>query len=152
MKKFELGNIYSIQTNKGLGLFQLVNIPEDKRNEVEMIRVSYNLYSKIPQDLENIFVSDFFYICFPVNAALKKNLIDLVGHIDLGENYKIPRYYRTVHYLKRDEWIIIDKENDTITPVKTLTDEQLKLSGNSVWNDTYLKERLEEGWRLENWK
>ncbi len=89
---------------------------------------------------------------FPVNVALKKGLIDFVKNIDLPDDFAAPRYFRTEHYLHPSEWLIIDKKTNEIKHLKTLTDEQLKLSPNSVLNDTYLKERLEEGWKLENWK
>ncbi|RKT01778.1 hypothetical protein [Chryseobacterium defluvii] len=152
MKSFELGNLYTIDTNKGLGLFQLVNIPEDKKNEVEMIRVSYHLFPDIPKDIDEVFSDDFFYVCFPVKAALRKKVINLVGHQDLPENFSIPRFYRIEHYFNKGEWIIVDNKSENIEQVKSLSDDQLKLSPDGVWTDLYLKDRLEEGWRLENWK
>ncbi|RKT01779.1 hypothetical protein [Chryseobacterium defluvii] len=152
MKNFELGSVYAIDTVKGIGIFQLVNIPEDKRHGVEMIRVSYDLYTEVPKSFQPVFDQDFFYIRFPVKAALKRKMINYIGHSDLIPGFKIPRYYRTPHYFNRDEWIIFDSETNQIEQVKTLTVEQLKLSTDSVWNIAFLKERLEEGWRLENWK
>ena len=151
LKRFEIGNIYSIETRKGLGLFQLVNIPEDKRMDVEMIRVSYHLYAQIPEDLEGIFVKDFFYVRFPVKAALRRKLIDLAGYVDLEKEFAIPDFFREVDFFNTDHWIISNIKDNTFKQVETLTPEELLYSPEGVWNDTYLKERLEEGWRLEKW-
>ncbi|MBW3523079.1 hypothetical protein [Chryseobacterium sp. NKUCC03_KSP] len=152
MKKVELGDIYSISTKKGLGFLQLVKLPENERNDVELVKVSYDLYLKVLDNIEQVFRKDFFYVQFPVKAALKKGLIDFVKNSNLPNDFVIPRYYRTEHYLNPTEWLIIDKKTNEVKHFRSLTDEQLKLSPNSVWNDTYLKERLEEGWKLENWK
>jgi hypothetical protein len=35
---------------------------------------------------------------------------------------------------------------------KVLDEKDLKLSPHGIWNDTLIIERLEENWRLENWK
>ncbi|MNL32243.1 hypothetical protein D3C87_1540820 [compost metagenome] len=60
IKKIQIGNIYQFDTDNGLALFQLVNIPVDTRNDVEMIKVSYRLYDKISQLTEEIFENGFF--------------------------------------------------------------------------------------------
>ncbi|MEA1851099.1 MULTISPECIES: hypothetical protein [unclassified Chryseobacterium] len=152
MKKVQLGDIYSISTKKGLGFLQFVKSPENDKSDVELVKVSYDLHTKIPDNIERFFLEDFFYVQFPVKAALKKGIIDFVKNIDLPRDFVTPRYFRTEHYLHRAEWLIIDKKTNEVEHLKSLTEEQLKFSPNSVWNDTYLKERLEEGWKLENWK
>lgn len=152
MKKIQLGDIYSILTNKGHGFLQLVKLPDNERNDIELVRVSYDLRTKIPDDIERIFLKDFFYIQFPVKEALKKGLIEFIKYTNLSNEFTVPRYFRTEHYLNPAEWLIIDKKANEVKHFKSLTEDQLKLSPNSVWNDTYLKERLEEGWKLENWK
>lgn len=64
IKKIQIGNIYQLDTDNCLALFQLVNIPVDTRNDVEMIKVSYRLYDKIPQLTEEIFENSFFLLGF----------------------------------------------------------------------------------------
>lgn len=152
MKKVQIGNIYQIDTNKGLALFQLVNIPVDTRNDVEMIKVSYILFDKVPQLTEDIFKEGYFFVRFPVKAALRRKIIHLVGFLSLPERFELPRKERTAHYFKEGYWIISNREDDKFIEVMNLNDQQILLSPSGVWNDTYLKERLEEGWRLENWK
>lgn len=152
MKKIQLGNIYSIETEKGMGLFQLVNLPEDKRNDVEMIKVSYTLYPDLSPLTDSIFKDGYFFVRFPVKAALRRKLIDVVGLVALPIDFEIPEQERTEHYFEEGSWIVSNKKEGTFIQVKELTEEQLKLSPSGVWTDVYLKERLEEGWRLENWK
>lgn len=152
MKKIQLGNIYQIHTSKGLGLFQLVNLPKDSRNDVEMIKVAYSLYDTIPHKMDRIFDEGFFFVRFPVKAALRRKIIDLVGFWELYEDFELPKQERTEHYFKEGYWIVSTIEDDKFIEVEKLNDQQKLLSPSGVWNDTYLKERLEEGWRLENWE
>ncbi len=152
MKKVQLGNVYSLTTDKGVALFQLVNLPEDKRNDVEMIKVSYTLFDKLPPLSNAIFEDGFFYIRFPAKTALRRKIINLIGYISLPDCFEIPLYERAGHYFKKNYWIISNRKDNSFIEVKDLDEEHVKLSPSGVWNDTYLKERLEEGWRLENWK
>lgn len=152
MKKIELGNVYKLNTSKGAALLQLINLPEDKRNDVEMIKVSYNLFDSITEISDAIFDNGYFFIKFPVKAALRKKIIELVGFINLPDDFQAPYRFRTPHYFKNNHWIISNNIDDSFIEVEQLSNEQMLLSPDSTWNDTYLKERLEEGWRLENWK
>ena len=72
MSKIKLGDIYMLDTKKGVALFQLVNLPDDKTNDVEMIKVSYELFEVIPFIDDEIFSKGSFFVKFPVKAALKK--------------------------------------------------------------------------------
>lgn len=151
MKKIQLGNIYQMDTDKGLILFQLVDIPIDTRNDVETTKVSYTLYNTIPEKIDDIFNEGFFFVRFPVKAALRRKIINVVGFFSLGDNFELPKQERTEHFFKDGFWIISNREDGKFIEVEHLDDHQKLLSPSAVWNDTYLKERLEEGWRLENW-
>lgn len=152
IKKIQIGNIYQMDTDKGIALFQLVNIPVDTRSDVEMIKVSYRLYEEVPQLTEEIFKNGYFFVRFPLKAALRRKIIDIVGFLSLPAGFELPKQERTNHYFKEGYWIISNIEDHKFIEVKTLNDEQKLLSPSAVWNDGYLKDRLEEGWRLENWK
>jgi hypothetical protein len=43
--KIELGDIFTLQTKSGIACLQCVEIPFDVKNEVELIRVFYELFS-----------------------------------------------------------------------------------------------------------
>ncbi len=116
-----------------------------------MIKVSYALFDFTPEITAAIFDKGFFFVKFPVKAAWRKKIIESVGFLNLPVDFQTPTHFRTPHYFKKDHWIISNEIDDSFIEVEQLSDEQKSLSPDSVWNDTYLKERLEEGWRLANW-
>ncbi|WP_313260973.1 hypothetical protein, partial [Lacrimispora sp.] len=85
--KVQIGDVYSISTKKGFGFLQFVKSPENEKNDVELVKVSYGLHTKIPDDIEQFFLKDFFYVQFPVKAAVKKGIIDFVKNIDLPRDF-----------------------------------------------------------------
>lgn len=149
-KIIEIGDVFEISTKKGKAYIQYVKAPKDN-NEVEKIKVCYSLYDLRPDDINKILNEDFFYLSFILKAAYKKGLVEKIGNYNLPENFEYPRYFRTEHMFKEDSWQIIDSHTYKRESVDTLTEEHRKLSPWGTWNDTLLIERLEEGWRLENW-
>ncbi|MEN5231598.1 hypothetical protein [Sphingobacterium faecium] len=69
----------------------------------------------------------------------------------IGYGFELPKQERTNHYFKEGYWIISNIEDHKFIEVKNLNDKQKLLSPSGIWNDGYLKDRLEEGWRLEKW-
>ncbi|SHF44365.1 hypothetical protein SAMN05444408_12124 [Chryseobacterium takakiae] len=62
--KARLGDIYSISTKKGFGFLQFVKSPANDKSDVELVKVSYDLHTKIPDDIERFFLNDFFMCSF----------------------------------------------------------------------------------------
>ncbi|WP_277014269.1 hypothetical protein [Flavobacterium lindanitolerans] len=148
-KKIELGDVFSIETNNGIGYLQYVESP--KGDDVELIRVFYNLHKNteiLNVDLET--AGGYFFIRFPLKAALRKKIIRFVEHIDLPENFQPPIFFRTINPFG-DGWQIVNSETLKRETVRHLTDEHKKLSPWGGMNETLIKELLEKGWRLENW-
>lgn len=150
--KISLGDIFKIKTKKGNAYFQYVKEPVDS-SEVEKIKVFYSFYSEGFSSYSELLKEDFFYIGFPLKAAVKKNLVEKVFNIDLPNGYKFPTLFRCENFLG-EGWNIVNIETDDYIEVGVtkLNKEQLQLSPDEVWNDTLLKENLERGWRLDNWK
>lgn len=144
-----MGDIYQINTAKGKGYFQLVF---SDKTEGELIKVFYELHDGIPS-FDKIVNEDYYFIGFPLKYALKRGLIKHVGHVPLPSNFKIPRYFREMHRYGNNQlgWNIVDNKTLKLNFVESLNEEQKKLSPHGIVNDTYLIERFEEGWRLENW-
>jgi len=151
MKKVQVGNIYKINTQKGFALMQLVKIPEDTRNDIELVKIGYHLFDSLPEINESIFQDGYFFVQFPVKVALRRKIIELVDGLNDPETIEVPNYFRSPHYFKTDFWMIIDEKNDSFIEIQNLSDEQLKLSPSGMWTDLLVIERLENGWRLENW-
>jgi hypothetical protein len=150
MAKIKIGDIYEIKTKKGKGYFQLVS--SDKL-EGELIRVFYKLFDKEEPSLQSLIKGEYYLIGFPLKYALKQDIVKFVRNIELPPDFKIPRYMRTKHKIG-DEflgWYIVDRETLKLNFVEQLDENQKKLSPHGIVNDTYLIERFEEDWRLEDW-
>lgn len=150
-KKIEIGDIYELQSeNDDLKAYlQCVEIPVDDRNEIELIKVYYSLYTSTPE-IKTFQSEDFFFIRFPLKAALRKKIVKKIGYLPLPDNFKIPRYYRTTNFTG-DAWQIIDSTTLKRTNINELSEEQKKLSPWGMMNDTLIIELLKKGWNLENW-
>jgi len=151
MKKYIIGDIFEIKTKKGNGYFQYVY--DDELNG-EMIRIFYKLHKKRLVTFKS-FVGDkeYYYVGFPLKFAVKRKLVELVGHVDIENDFEKPKYARDSHIIRGEffGWHIIDRTTLKQVLVQELTEDQKKLSLFGIVNDTYIKDRFEEGWTLENW-
>lgn len=150
-KKIELGDIFEMLTSNGKKIYlQCVELPVDIKNDVEMVKIFYNLYDERPSDLSSIVEGDYFFNRFVVKAANRKKIIEKIGNVVLPENFETPKYYRTTN-LADDAWQIVDAKTLKRETVTDLSEEQKKLSPWGMMNDTLIIELLERGWKLENW-
>jgi hypothetical protein len=150
-KKIEIGDIFELKTKKGNKIyFQCVQIPDDTKNEVELIKVYYNLLSETPSELESITNGEFFFCRFPLKVATHKKIVKKIGNHQLPENFELPKQYRTTNFTD-DAWQIVDAKTLKRETTIELTEEQKKLSPWGGMNDTLIIELLERGWKLENW-
>ncbi len=150
-KNIELGDLFELETDKGNRIyFQCVQMPTDVRNEVELVKVFYNLYSKTPSDLCSVVEGDFFFNRFPLKTATRKKIIRKIGNCPLPDNFEAPLYYRTENPFG-EGWQIINAENLKRETIQELSEKQKKLSPWGSMNDTMIIELLEKGWNLENW-
>lgn len=151
-KKIELGDVFEMKTDKGNNIYiQCVEIPDDIRNEVELIKIFYDLHQNQPSEINSIIDGDFFYNRFPLKAALRKKIVTKIGNSPLSNDFESPKYYRTENDFG-EGWQIVNAKTWYRDTVSTLSDEQKKLSPWGSMNDTLIIERLESGWRLENWE
>lgn len=150
-KKIELGDIFQLESDKGYIYLQCVRIPEDKRQEVELIRVYYDVQPTQTTDLSLIQKSSYFYVNFVLQAAYNRNIVEKTGNASLESDFTPPRYFRTENPFE-EGWQIVDSVTMHRQSFNNLTEEQKKLSPWGSWNDTLIKERLNGGWTLENWE
>jgi hypothetical protein len=151
MKKNQIGDVFEITTNKGLGYFQCVNTHKTKG---ELIIVFNKLYSEEQKDLELIIsVPDYYFYNFPLIYAWKRKLVRIVGNCSIPQKIEIPLFMRDKHIIRGEflGWHIINTETLQIQLVQNLNEEQKNLSQFGIINDTFLKERLEAGWSPRNW-
>ena len=149
MKSIKVGDVFEIETNRGKGYFQLVEI--DKSNG-DLIKVFYELHSNTPDKFSNLIESDeYYFIRFPTKPALRRKLIKRVDNLDPNP-FKVPRYTRSKRKVKDETgWYIVDTKTMNRTFVGVLSEEQKKLSPSGIVNDTWIIDRFNEGWNLENW-
>lgn len=145
------GDIYSIKTNIGYGFLQYVETDE---MGIEFIRVlePINRYEEISQLEVN--KTERWNIGFCLKATAKKKIINKIGNFDIPKSFKNPKYARREHVIGDDflGWHIVNKTTLKTEFKKNLTKKDLKLSPHGIMNDTLIIERLENNWRLENWK
>jgi hypothetical protein len=151
MAKIELGDLFEIETAKGKSYLQYGSRNDDG---IELIRVLRGLYSVRPKSFKELVnEKEQYLVHFPLAAAYRKKLICLVNNFPLPKDFAIPQFMRTT-YVRQGEflgWHIVNIETLQRQFVKELSVSQKQLSPWGVWNDTLLKEKLEEGWSLENW-
>lgn len=151
MNKIELGDIFELITEKRKKIYlQCVEIPVDTKNEIELIKVFYDLWDDTPKDLNSIISGDYFFCRFPLKAALRKKIIVKLGKSVLPENFTPPEFYRTINFTG-DCWQIVDSKTLKRRTVTILSSEEKSLSPWGMMNDTLIIDLLERGWRLETW-
>ena len=150
-RKIEIGDIFELPTNKGYVYLQCVQIPEDRRQELELIRIYYHVHPHSVADVSFIQESEFFYLRFVLQAAYNRKIVDKVGNISLEPEFRIPRYFRTENAFG-EGWHIIDTLSRQRETIIELSEEHRKISPWGTWNDTLLIDRLDKGWTLENWE
>jgi len=149
--KIELGDVFEIKTESGNKIYiQCVEIPEDVVNEIELLKIFYDLHQVRPDDISSIINGGFFYNRFALKAAVKKKIVTKVGNIQLPNDFESPLYYRTENDFG-EGWQIVNAKTWYRETVLTLSDDQKKLSPWGSMNDTLIIELLENGWKLENW-
>jgi hypothetical protein len=148
-KEVESGDVFEIKTNKGYAYLQCVDMP-GHNNEVELIKVFYDLHKEHLSIIDDVERSDFFYIRFPLKAAYRRKIVLKIFNASLSDDFEIPTHFRTENMFD-EGWQIVDSKTLHRKSVTELTAEQKKMSPWGGINDTQIIELLEKGWRLENW-
>ena len=149
--RLEKGQVFSIYTASGFGFLQYL---ETDNLGVEYVRILDPI--KNSQEISQDEINQHQRWCcgFPLKSALSKKLIEYIGPFDLPPKYKVDDWTRSPHNIqgKHLGWHIVNRETLERKFKKTLKRKHLKLSPHGVSNDTLIKERLEKGWKLNDWK
>lgn len=153
MKKIKIGDVFSISTKFGNVLFQFVS---ETQNNCDLIRILPGFYKSSDMNYQDaVNLKERYFLHFPVQAALNRKLIELIGNYCIPEQVRIPRHFRAKNVHPKSgkvSWYIREENKNMMKHVDKLTDEIIAMSDWCVWNDTLLRERLEENWSLEAWK
>jgi len=150
MKKPEIGDLIEIKTNIGLAYAQYTHYHEVYG---ALIRVFNRIYRDRPEFMRAITNDRIrFSVFFPLKAALKKKIVEIVGHEAVKEDLReFPLFRAGVvdpSTQKVAVWWLWDGEKEW--KIGQLDANQSKLPIRGVWNDTLLIQRIEAGWTPEN--
>jgi len=148
-KKAQIGDIFEIPTKKGMAYAQFSHYHATPPKYGALIRVLPGMHSERPNHFQPLAdKKELFSTFFPLQAALNRKIFSVVGHADVPlQARKFPLFRNgniNQQTRKVDEWWLWDGTKSW--KIGQLNDEQLDLPIESIWNDTCLVERIEEGW------
>jgi len=151
MAKIEKGDVFRIRTKIGFGFLQFIDKTIDRTHYIRVLDfISPN--GIISQ--EDVNKKERWCTEFVLNIALRRRLVEKVGNLKIPNNFRIARFARSKHVVGENinGWNIVNRNTSKLTFKEVLSEQELALSPDGIMNDTYIIERLEEGWTLENWK
>lgn len=149
--KLNKGDTFRIKTKIGFGFLQYI---ETDDMGIEFVRVLEPVKENGEISQSEINQMERWNIGFPLKAAIRKKIIEKVGSFEIPSSYINSEYARSEHNIREEflGWHIVHKSSLKRELKKSMNKKDLKLSPHGIMNDTIVIERLEENWRLENWK
>ena len=152
MKRIRFGDIVEFKTSKGLAYAIYTHRHDKPPRFGAMIRVFDNVYQSRPERIEEVVdVPVRFTTFFPLQNAVNRGVATVVGHVAIPDALKAFPIFRSgtadPKTKRVDRWWLWDGEKEW--EVGEITAEQRRLPIRSVWNDTFLIHRIEDGWRPE---
>lgn len=146
MKKLQVGDIVEIATPCGKAYAQLIN---SHRQYGSLLRVLRGVHNDRPPDLNRLVAGETqFVVFFPLLAAVKARIVEIVGSEQVPEEFKpFPVFRAGVADPKTGKvatWWLWDGDREW--KVGALNEELKRLPIRGVWNDTLLVERIVSGW------
>jgi len=146
-KKVNVGDLFSLKSDSGFIILQFYNIGV---SDIEMVKIFENIYKKIPDNLDVLLKEDFFLVQFLLKYAFKLKEIKKIGHLGLKKN-PVPKYMRTYSIHDDYKWSIVEVETLKRKNTNKLTSKEKKLSPYGVWNLEYIRQKMENGFKLSEW-
>jgi len=149
--KLNKGDIFRIRTKSGFGFLQYV---ETDDMGIELVRILEPIKESGEISQSEVDQLERWNIGFPLKAATRKKITEKVGSFEIPASFVNSEYARSKHNVRGEflGWHIVHKSSLKRELKKKLDEKDLKLSPHGIMNDTLIIERLEENWRLKNWK
>lgn len=150
MKRARIGDVVEIRVSDGFS-YALYTHHQPKFGA--LLRVFERVWSSRPTAFQEV-VQDAirFEIFFPLEAALKGSILEVVDHQDIPATLKPFPTFRSgmidPSTKKVAVWWLWDGEKEW--RIGELTSDQRRLPIRGVWNDTMLVGRIESDWRVEH--
>ncbi len=145
------GDIFKISTKIGFGFLQFTELDS---MGIEYIRVLDPISENSTITQFEIDKKERWCTGFPLRAALRKKIVEKIGNYRIPRNFKVSDLVRSKHIIG-DEflgWFIVNRKTLKRKFKTELSKKQLRLSPHGIMNDTLIIERLEENWKLSEWK
>ena len=148
-KRIKIGDIVEISTAKGFSYTQFIH---KHPKYGALLRVLPGFFDHRPSTFLSLVNSRDMFMCFfPLQAAVNREIFNVVGNLPLPEKAKKFPLFRAGNENpqtgKVEIWWLWDGEKEW--KIGNLSAEQRKLPVLGVWNDTLLKDRIEAGWLPE---
>jgi len=149
MTKPQIGAIIEIPTRKGLAYAQYTHQHDQFGG---LLRIFDEILQTRPTEFSTLIKGLVrFSTFFPLRAAVRRGIFKVVAHADVAPHNRSFPLFRAGNADPRTKrvavWWLWDGEK--AWRVGELTSEQRSLPIKSVWNDTMLVKRIEEGWTPE---
>lgn len=152
-KRARLGDVVEIRTPKGLAYAQFSHLHDRPPHYGPLLRVLPGLFDSRPGQVSDLVQQpERFFVFFPLQQALSRGLVSIVGNEDVPERIRAFPILRGP--MVRDslgkgrDWWLWDGEHEW--RVGELTSEMRKMSLHQGWNDTLLIDRIASGWCPED--
>ncbi len=146
MKKIKPGDVFRLTTENTVAYIHFIDVM--KTDQIEYNRVIYCDKDE-QRSLEEIILNSSSYgLIFPVGAAYRKKIIDLVGNIPIN-NYKIPRFFSSVMKLHENDkpiFYIVDAVTELRKKIDVPDKEFRKLDPYMIPGVELLKHRVNKRW------
>jgi hypothetical protein len=148
-----VGDLLEIKTPIGVAYALFTHKHEGRPKFGALIRVFDQMYAERPSDLPSIVKQAVrFSTFFPVGAAVKRGIVEIAARLTMPPNLLPFPIFRSgtidPKTKKVNVWWLWDGSKSV--RVGQLSSEQRELPIRAVWNDTFLVERIVEGWRPES--
>jgi hypothetical protein len=150
-QKVQIGDIVEVPTKKGLAYVQFSHYHEAPPPHMgALIRVLPGFFQARPKEFQTLAdQKELYYTFIPLRAFVNRKIFLVVGHAAVplhAKSFPLFRCPGLPHPQTGniDQWWLWDGTKSW--RVGELTDEQLDLSIQTIWNDVSLISRIEEGW------
>jgi len=154
MKRKKIGGVFSISTSNG---FRLVQYIGDDETGFPIIRIISGFFesSKITDEEIESSKTEYF-LKFLIYLTEHRKMAEYVGNYFVPSHVSKPTVYRSESKPSvSGEWhwcTVENRDNITGKRVGKITSEFLALSPWGTWSFPLFQKRLENGWKLTDWK
>jgi hypothetical protein len=117
----------------------------------DAIRVLPGFFSARPKDWSTLIAQEGYFTFYPAGAAVSQKLIEIVDHQPVPPGRELPATYRRRGGMTPEgrvtAWLICDGVKEALRT--DLSAEERRLFIASIWNHSFLVERLVAEWRPE---